>query len=155
MEENFGWRTAVQVSKTGDEIGVQRRMSVAPQCEVAAFEDGRQIHREQRIVKNIQRDVEILRVIEVECLANKREMQNDGQQSEDDQIALHTTGSARGGLRPRVFRDFRKRVVIQRSCTSLISKAVDKVQTNDIAVRQRIKRNGNEDIVTFHNQLVQ
>ena len=72
----------MQKDKSGDEVRIQRRMRVAPQRQVLAFENGRQIHGKQRIVRNVQRHVEVLHIVQMKSLADEWRVKEDGEGNE-------------------------------------------------------------------------
>ena len=64
-------------------------MRVSPEILVMAFENGWQVHRKQRVFRNVERHIQILRVIQMKRFCDERQMKSNRQDDEDEKISSH------------------------------------------------------------------
>src|SRR5438309_3706273 len=60
---------------------------MCPQRQMLAFEDGLEVQRKQRVTEYIARHIQIVNVVEMECLADKRDMNGESQRNQKRQVS--------------------------------------------------------------------
>ena len=72
--------------KAGNNVRVQGRMSVPPQREMLALKNRRKVHGEERISECILGDVQVLNIVQMKGLTDKRKVNRERQSDQQRKI---------------------------------------------------------------------
>ena len=74
---------------------------MSPEVLMVTFKDRRQVHWEQRIAFDVERHIEVLRIVQMKGFADKGSMESNRQKNEYCKISLHMASRMRLQFRVR------------------------------------------------------